>query len=177
MRPRTRACPRISAEVARSALAYDPGTGVLVRRKDASRADRLNNLGYRVAALGGERHLAHRLAWLIVTGEWPAQMLDHINGDRADNRWSNLREADKSINAQNLRGPLSTNTSGFLGVSRDKRRLSRPWRAAIRIRGKHVSLGNHETPEAAYAAYLKAKCELHPGCGLVGAANNRQEGA
>jgi len=117
------------------------------------------------------------LAWRLMTGAWPAAMVDHINGRRDDNRWSNLRAADKSVNAQNQTRPMCTNTTGFLGVTIDRRRTTKPYKSAIVVRGRYVSLGAYETPEEAYRAYLAAKAELHPGCALSLQASEFREAA
>lgn len=150
-------------------LRYDAETGELywtAGEEEGQRADTCFTLGYRVVNFAWRPFRAHRLAWRIVTGNWPKVFIDHINGDRADNRWSNLREADYSVNAQNQHRPMRTNSTGYLGVMFDKRRKSRPFRAAIRVKGKHISLGWYDSPREAYEAYLKAKAQVHPGCSL-----------
>lgn len=99
---------------------------------------------------------AHRLAWWIMTGEWlPAdQDIDHINGDRADNRWANLRLATRSQN--NMNATLrSDNKSGFRGVS--WRRDTQKWHARIKVEGKTILLGNFSDLNAAAAARLQAE--------------------
>lgn len=71
--------------------------------------------GYRQIMIFGKNYRAHRLAWLYVTGEWPASIIDHKNMDRADNRWENLRLATKSTNAANSKLRVD-NTSGHKGI-------------------------------------------------------------
>ena len=75
--------------------------------------------GYRTGTVAGRRFLLHRVAFFIQTGGWPKQLLDHINGDKLDNRWSNLREANHFENAQNKR--RHGKTSSFIGVCWNKR--------------------------------------------------------
>jgi hypothetical protein len=70
------------------------------------------------SALTGVLYREHRLAWLYMTGEWPTHEIDHINGDRVDNRFCNLREATASENRWNSRKRVN-NTSGYKGVSWD----------------------------------------------------------
>lgn len=97
-----------------------------------------------------------------MAGDWPAGNIDHVNGSRSDNRWSNLRVGSQALNAQNLRGPRRDNMIGLLGVSLDKRRGT--YRAQIMVDGKSRHLGTFGDPQSAHQAYLKAKRTLHPGC-------------
>jgi hypothetical protein len=97
-----------------------------------------------------------------MTGAWPAGQVDHLNGARTDNRWTNLREATAAVNSQNQRVAYPRNKSGFLGV----RAFRAGWTAQITVARKQVYLGNFSTPEAAHEAYVKAKRELHAGCTL-----------
>lgn len=71
--------------------------------------------GYRSGRLCGRGLLLHRVAFVCMTGDWPAYELDHINGDRLDNRWCNLRKATRGQNARNIRG--HSKTSPYIGVS------------------------------------------------------------
>lgn len=93
----------------------------------------------------GRRYLAHHLAWLYMTGEWPKGRIDHINRNGMDNSWSNLRDGSK-INDRNKSLSVS-NTSGANGVSWDKKKGK--WRAqfsskkgAKRI-DKHIGYFSH----------------------------------
>lgn len=104
-------------------------------------------------------HLAHRLAWLYMTGEWPSDAIDHRNGNRSDNRWANIRPATWAENAQNRKRQI-TNTSGYSGVS--FHRATGAWRAQIQSGGKKTHLGTFATPEMAHEAHLAAKRRLHP---------------
>lgn len=104
--------------------------------------------GYIEVGVCGERWYAHRLAWMHYYGEQPSGPLDHIDGDRTNNRISNLRLASEHLNSGN-RGPNKNNRSGFKGVFRSGNR----WAAQISIRGKHTHLGVFDSPEEASAAY------------------------
>lgn len=147
----------ISQSELREALIYDPDTGHWFRRRSSKACKagkrlpipergkyhriRINRVGYR----------AHRLAWLYMTGEWPTEQVDHINGEPSDNRWSNLRLANPIENARNSR-IRDDNTSGSPGVARYKN----GWRAYIC--GKH--LGCFRTWEEAVACYHGASTVL-----------------
>lgn len=100
--------------------------------------------------------MAHRLAWLIVTGEAPPNGIDHRNGTPFDNRWSNLRAADQSDNCGNKRGGRNTAT-GVKGVYPNKG----GFQAKIEKRGHKISLGTYRSVEEAKAAYDAAAKVLH----------------
>lgn len=96
-----------------------------------------------------------------MTGAWPANQIDHINLDKRDNRWANLREATGSQNAMNRCGRAA---SGFKGVCliRDPRKAGRtPWQASIMKEGKRRRIGQYATVEEAGAAYEQAAHQLH----------------
>ena len=110
-----------------------------------------------------KRFSAHRLAWLYVTGDWPVGVIDHINGDRTDNRFENLRDVTQKTNSENLRGPQKRTASRFLGVHAQRRKSTR-FLAQIVTDGKLKHLGSFSTPEPAHEAYLAATRRLHEGC-------------
>jgi len=97
-------------------------------------------------------------------GGFPNGILDHINGNKSDNRIENLRESDHQKNSQNQRKATKRNLTGFLGVSVDRSCIPRPYVARIKAGGKNIRLGQFQTPEQAHEAYVKAKRELHAGC-------------
>jgi hypothetical protein len=146
------------AEVQRL-LDYDPKTGVFRWRDGADNrvagriAGYASNFGYRQIGIDGRKFGAHRLAWLLMRGEEPTVDLDHINGNRDDNRIANLRKATRSQNIANSR--LSRrNSTGFKGVTYDKRWGH--WRARIIKDRAEIHLGIFSSPEAAHAAYCAA---------------------
>src|SRR5690606_13174711 len=131
----------------RSHLSYDPETGAIGwSRSTGGRspkvAGNLDNGGYRRIKCKGHKILAHRIAWFLTFNEWPTISIDHINGDRADNRLCNLRLATQAQNQQNV-GKKETgwrpNSSGWKGVSWNKK--SSKWQAEIRSNGQHRYLG------------------------------------
>ena len=154
----------ISQDRLKQLVNYNPNTGLFTwampRRKCrlGDKAGCKMRNGYIVIRLDDELFYAHRLAWFYSYNKWPEQQIDHINGDRADNRLENLREATNAQNAQNTQKMRVTNTSGFTGVRRENKK----WLAEIKVNYKPIRLGLFATPEEAHEAYLKAKQNLHP---------------
>lgn len=105
--------------------------------------------------IGGQIYSAHRLAWLAHYGSEPPAQIDHINGDRADNRIANLRSATNQENSQNR--AARKNACGYTGVSKHFRKYIAHIRDGDSIR----HLGLFGTPEEAHAAYCEAKAKLH----------------
>jgi hypothetical protein len=141
-------------------LSYDPNTGQFRwriskggRAHEGDVAGTVLPSGYRRIKIDDRRYYSHRLAWLYVTGEWPAAEIDHINCDPGDNRWGNLRLATSSQNKANSR-KRADNTSGLKGVTWDGR--NRKWQAQIMAGGRRRSLGYFADPAAAHAAYVAA---------------------
>ena len=148
-------------------LHYDPDTGVFTRKVTRSGRAKAGDVagftvhGYRGIMIAKKNYRCHRLAFLYMTGRFPEAQIDHINGNRSDNRWINLRQANNAENMRN-RGRQSNNTSGFKGVNKktDHARKN-PWRATIHLNGKSKSIGHFKTPEEAYAAYSTAADKIH----------------
>lgn len=118
----------------------------------------INPEGYLEIALDGVHYKGHRLAWFYMRGEWPKSDLDHVDYDRSNCRWANLREANKAQNMQN-RSKTRINTSGFKGVTFEKQ--TQRWKAQIQSHGKALNLGRYNTPEEAHAVYAEAARRLH----------------
>jgi hypothetical protein len=139
-------------------LDYDPETGKFKWLVRCGRQQVGVNAGtvsgrYSYIRINGKPKLAHRVAFAWVHGRWPECQIDHINGDKRDNRIANLREATSRQNMANSK-LRSDNTSGFKGVR--KARLPGKWWAYICANGKDTYLGTYNTPEAAHQAYVKA---------------------
>ena len=148
----------------REALDYEPETGLFRWKiQIASRVpgDIAGNHthGYIEIGLDGVSYRAHHLAWLFVYGEIPDLLIDHIDGNRANNRISNLRLATQAQNLQNLRKSRGKYTI-LLGVTYHKQ--AGKWLAQIRVNGRNKSLGLFDSAEDAHIAYLHAKREFHP---------------
>lgn len=159
-----RGCRALTLEKLRSLLEYSPETGEF--RWLASRyritagdvAGSINNRDYRYIKIDGRSYSAHRLAWFYMTGEWPAEEIDHINLIKDDNRWENLREASHSQNSMN-RATRRDCAAGAKGVKWDKK--SRKWVAEITITGRPIYLGTFGTISEAAAAYAVASEKYH----------------
>lgn len=175
--------PLPSADELRKLLDYDHATGKLFWKRrpqemfstshpgQRQRADLWNKrfagkeaftasgtFGYKVGAIHGNLYAAHRVAFAVVNGYAPDTDIDHINGDRTDNRMDNLRVVDRAENMRNAKIPKD-NKSGVIGVNWDKERGK--WYASIQVDGKTKSLGRHMTLEA--AAHARKQAEIKYG--------------
>ncbi len=154
----------ITAARLRELLSYDPMTGLFINLtvrggvQKGGIAGSLDAEGYRVIRVSGKHYKAHRLAFLYMTDDWPANQVDHKNGCLSDNRWENLREADNGQNQQNLR-LRRDNSSGLFGVSWHKD--TKKWVAQIQVNHEKRCLGYFVNKDDAYAAYCAAKAVLH----------------
>jgi len=134
---------KITQELVKKLFLYIPITGSFTWRVDRSRgvkvgdiAGTINTSGYLITAINSDKYLCHRLIWLYMTGDWPDQT-DHLDHDRLNNKWNNLRSVTKSGNSRNL-SLFKNNKSGITGV-RFKKQVNR-WRATIWINGKGKAL-------------------------------------
>ena len=147
-------------------LHYDPATGLFTRRVRTSQMNRAGEVAgtrtgvdYVRISVDSQLYLAQRLVWLYVHGKVPSGDLDHIDGDKQNNRLDNLREVSRSVNMQNINAPRVNNKSGLLGVCRH----GPSFRAQIKLDGVRHTLGSFKTPEEAHAAYIAAKAAMHAG--------------
>ncbi len=154
----------LTAERARYLFNYDPNTGIFTwknckhKYRNGTRAcGSVASHGY-PQIYAGTVYLAHRVAWLYMTGHWPDSTIDHANGIRTDNRWSNLRLATQTQQNANM-ATRADNKSGFKGVSRN--RGNKKWRARIAVEGKQLLIGVFDCPVTAHAAYVRAASELY----------------
>ena len=158
----------LTAEQLKNVLDYAPDTGVFtwaIRPSKAVNAGFIagcleKRIGYITIGIAKRVYKAHRLAWLHVYGQWPKGLIDHINGDKSDNRIDNLRDVFADGNSQNVRKPNKRNKSGFMGVIWYQNK----WRASMSVNGKSKWLGDYATPEEAHQVYLEAKRKYHAAC-------------
>lgn len=113
--------------------------------------------GYHVGSILGKRYRAHRVIWAITHGSWP-RLVDHIDGDCANNRISNLRDVSQSENMRNA-AMSSRNTSGQTGVCFDNSRSK--WSASIRADGKKINLGRYDCKSGAILARKAAEAKYN----------------
>ena len=140
----------------RAAFDYDPTSGRLTERSTGREMGYSNgSLGYRRMTFKGKRFYVHRIIIRWMTGEWPI-IGEHENLNPSDNRWENLRSADKSKNAANIK-VTATNKLGLKGVSKCK--ASGLFRADIHIKGKSINLGRVDCPAVASFRYQIASHE------------------
>ena len=156
----------VTAERLRELLDYDKGSGILTWRSTGKRAGWFHQGPngpqdtYIRVQVDGRSYMAHRLAWLHVTGSLPAAEIDHRNQDGLDNRWDNLRPASRSQNCMNRRAFSNKTTSQNKGIVFDhaahQRGHLKCWRARIQVDGARKHLGRFETEQAATDAYQAA---------------------
>ena len=144
---------------------YDELTGLFTwinpTGKRAKPGEKLGNkmkIGYMECQILGKRYYLHRLAWLYIHGEMTDKHIDHINGDKIDNRIRNLRECNRSQNLQNT-NKRSDNTSGYKGVSWSKQ--MKKWGVRACINGKYKHLGLFQDIEEARQCYERHATQNH----------------
>ena len=154
----------MNANRLRSLVRYDPETGkffALTRRGPRGPGDEMGSLantGYWTIRLDGKLYLAHRLAWLYVTGRWPKFQIDHYDRNKENNRWGNLREATPQQNSTNNYDARPNSKTGRIGVCFFKGK----YQAQIMVNGRAIYLGRFATADEASAAYDEAKKIHHP---------------
>lgn len=146
-------------------LSYNPETGLFTRLasnnsrlKVGDIAGSIHVSGYVEIKINGRIYKAHRLAFLYMTGSWPLDMTDHIDGIRHNNKWLNLREANRSENNRNAK-IRSDNKTGYKGVFFEKG--ARKWRSMCWANGKQQCLGLFNTAIEASNAYRKFAKKHH----------------
>ena len=109
----------------------------------------LDKDGYNIIKIDGRKYQAHRLAWLYTYKQWPEKFLDHIDGNRANNKIENLRQATIRKNGQNR---VEHRKGNLVGAQRKNNK----WYSCIQINYKRINLGYFDTEQKAHQAYLNA---------------------
>jgi hypothetical protein len=155
----------LTQEYLKSILNYDQDIGIFTRKVKRNKKFKvgdvvgyIDNYGYVRIKIDKKNYSSHRLAWLYVYGEFPKKQLDHINGDKQDNRICNLREANQSQNNFN-RKIQKNNTSGIKGVSWNKN--AKKWEVSINVNGIKKHLGIFDSKEFAELVITEARNKYH----------------
>ena len=138
---------------------YNPETGQLFWKVQLSNRTKVgaevlgcDRNGYRRVGIHGKVYLAHRIIWCLVTGAWPTNDIDHIDGNPANNSWGNLRDVSRSVNLSNQKKRRPKTGSPLKGAYWDKN--AKRWMSEIKIEGVRKYLGYFNTPEEAHTAYM-----------------------
>lgn len=127
---------------------YNSTTGALTYKISGKQARDTDRDGYIRVCVRGKKYQAHRVAWVLHNEENPSHQIDHINGDKQDNRIDNLRQATSQQQCANK-------PSKGIGRKQGK------WRAQTKYNGKHIHIGLYECPLIAHIAYTDKMRELH----------------
>lgn len=146
-------------------LDYDKDTGIFKWKKQRRgiKTDvplgTDNGFGYLRITVLGKSYYAHRLAWFYIHGTMPKEEIDHINGNKSDNRIENLRSLSRQGNAQNRNTHQKNNDSHMLGVSWHKK--AKKWQVHICVYKQRKYLGLFENMNDAHEAYIKEKEKIN----------------
>lgn len=151
----------LTAERARELLLYDGEILIWKQNRTGSArkgtaAGKLHHCGYRCVRIDGTLYYSHRVIWLIVHGQWPTHTIDHIDGNKLNNRIENLRDVTCSQNSKNLPKP-KTNSSGTIGVY--WRKDKQVWQAIIKANRKQIHLGFFSNKDDAINARKTAELQ------------------
>jgi hypothetical protein len=159
------------ATAVRRALDYDPITGLLFWRVRDDVPNKVNKrfagkpaggldgqYGYITVRIFDRLCQAHRLIWLIMTGEWPVAVIDHIDGNPSNNAWTNLRAATRGENNRNKASFVKSHLRGATFI-----KSSGKWMGQIMLGKRNHYLGLFNTEAEAHAAYCEAAARLHGG--------------
>lgn len=149
----------LTQEILKIFIKYDPLTGYFYKIPSGLQVGSANSKGYVYINLGTKKYLAHRLAWLYMTGEWPDFEVDHEDTNKSNNIWKNLREATRGQNLQNRKKAQTNNKStNTLGVYLCGKRFMTRLQTDYGVR----YLGTYDTIAEAKEVYIEAKRKYHP---------------
>ena len=151
-------------------LIYDPDNGKFFWKKESlnkarkvgEEAGSYAGNGYSIICVENKRFSGHRLAWYFYYGEWPDFHIDHMDGDKQNNKINNLRKSNPSVNMKN-RGLNKNNTTGYSGIQKSRNK----WRVRVRIDGKLLNFGTYDNIEDAVRVRNEVYIEygFHPNHG------------
>lgn len=157
----------LTQERLKELLHYDPETGLFKniaprkKVKPNSIAGHLDpSIGYVGITIDKRKYYAHRLAFLYMTGSFPKNIVDHVDGDGANNKWKNLRDVSRTINQQNIKRASKISSTGLLGAYKKRNKFC----SAIKVNKIIVRLGSFDTALESHIAYVNAKRKYHEGC-------------
>lgn len=154
---------KLTQEWLKSLLRYDCETGVFTwlvsmgTRAAGATAGSPNSQNQPLIKINGKKYVAARLAWLYVYGEWPKEMIDHIDGNCGNNAFRNLRDVSNQFNQYNQQGTRANTKTGLMGVTRCAHYKKEKYSACIGVNGKKKHIGVFDTKEEAHAAYVAEK--------------------
>ena len=153
----------ITQKYLKEVFTYNSNNGVLIYKKRINNriqigrvAGHISSDGYRYVRVFGTSQKHSRLVFLFHNGVFPKNNIDHINGNRSDDRIENLRDVTQEENRKNCM-IMTNNSSGVQGVNFYKR--TNKWRAFIGLNGKHIHLGYFDTKKLALEARKNAELE------------------
>jgi len=118
----------------------------------------LHSSGYKVMTFNSQTHKLHRIIWIYLFGHIPDGFyIDHINGNKVDNRLENLRLATNNQNQQNRPAPKNS-SSGYRGVTWHKK--INKWMSRICHNGNRITIGFFDSAQEAYDAYREKANQL-----------------
>lgn len=147
----------MTQEELKTLVNYDPITGIFINLKRGEVVNYIRGKGYLGIQLNKTKYYLHRLAWLYMTGIMPEQV-DHIDTNKTNNKWNNLRIADNSSNQHN-KNLQSNNTSGVKGVCWDK--INSKWIAKVNFKSRCYNLGRFASIPEAEEAIKQKRLSLH----------------
>ena len=156
----------ISVDYLRGVLSYNSSSGCLTwistkprsSKKPGDVAGYVDGSGYLKVKVCGELLLAHRVSYALHIGSFPDGYIDHVNGDKIDNRFCNLRVVNCSHSQVN-RAVFKNNTSGYRGVTWNE--AAKSWSARCAVNGKRIHIGYFNDAKSASLAYESAAIKLH----------------